>query len=65
VFFDNSLKSAPEQQMSEATSLSDQMTDTQFTESSSNEALFDILYLSTLSTSTYNNLNNMQLVSDN
>jgi len=50
--------------MSEATSLSDQITDTQFTEPSSNEALLDISYLSTLSTSTHNNLNNMQLVSE-
>jgi len=50
--------------MSAATLLSDQITDTQFTESSLNEALLDISYLSTLSTSTYNNLNNMQLVSE-
>ncbi len=64
VFFDNSLKSAPEQQMSKATSLSNQITDTQFTEPSLNEAFLDISYLSTLSTSTHNNLNNMQLVSE-
>jgi len=49
--------------MSEATSSADQMTDTQFTESSSNKALLDIPYLSTSSTSTCNYLNNMQLVS--
>ena len=61
-FFSNSLKSAPKQQMSEATSSSDQMTDTQFTKPSLNEALLDISYLSTSSTSTYNHLNNMQLV---
>jgi len=60
-FFSNSLRSAPEQQMSEATSLSDQMINTQFTEPSSNEALLDISYFST---STHNNLNNMQLVSE-
>jgi len=63
-FFGNSLESAPEQQMPEATSPSDQMIDTQFTGPPSNEALLDIPYPSTPSTSTRNNSNNMQLASE-